>query len=95
VRPEHAEDAYDAGCLFARCVPLAQADQKIAEAQRLMLAQQYGDQAMMWLRAAIARGYNDVEHMKTDDDLTSLRQRPDFQKLLAELEAKRKQSGGR
>jgi serine/threonine protein kinase len=94
VRPEHAEDAYDAGCIFARCVPLAQADQKTAEAQRPVLAQQYGDQAMKWLRAAIARGYNDLEHMKTDDDLTSLRQRPDFQKLLAECEAQRKMRSG-
>jgi hypothetical protein len=36
---------------------------------------------MAWLRQAVA-------YMKKDNDLDSLRQREDFQKLLAELEAK-------
>ncbi len=39
------------------------------------------------LRGAVARGYRDAAHMKRDSDLTPLRQRPDFQKLLTGLEA--------
>jgi serine/threonine protein kinase len=95
VRPEHAEDAYDAGCIFARCVPLAQADQKIAEAERTKLAKQYSDQALTWVREAITRGYKDVEHLKKDDDLLAVRSRPDFQKLVTELESQGKKDGDR
>ena len=46
------------------------------------------DRAMSWLKQAVAAGYNDVAHMATDQDLDSLRDREDFQKLVAELEAR-------
>jgi hypothetical protein len=39
------------------------------------------------LRQAIQAGYRDVRHMKADSDLDPLRQRQDFQELLAELDA--------
>ena len=42
------------------------------------------------LRDAAAKGYKYVEHMKKDKDLDPLRQREDFKKLLAEVEAKSK-----
>jgi tetratricopeptide (TPR) repeat protein len=88
LRKENAEDAYDAACIWARCVPLAEQDQKSADDKRRELAQRYGDQAMTLLREAMTRGYKDVEHMKQDDDLASLRKRADFQKALAEMETK-------
>jgi hypothetical protein len=44
--------------------------------------------AVALLRQAVAEGFNSVEHIKRDDDLTALRQRDDFKKLLAELEKK-------
>jgi hypothetical protein len=40
------------------------------------------------LRAS-SKGYKDAAHMKQDTDLDPLRERDDFQKLLAELEAKK------
>jgi serine/threonine protein kinase/tetratricopeptide (TPR) repeat protein len=86
VRPENAEDAYDAACIFARCVPLAREAPKTAPAERPALAQKYADQAMTWLREAIARGYRDAAHLQKDDDLTALRPRADFQKLVVELQ---------
>src|SRR5262249_51838299 len=46
------------------------------------------DRAMEWLRQAVAAGYDDAAHMKEDQDLDALRERKDFQKLLAELEPK-------
>jgi len=52
----------------------------------------YADQAMAMLRDAVAKGFKDAAHMKKDTDLDPLRQREDFQKLLAELEAKAKTS---
>ena len=45
------------------------------------------DQAMDWLRKAMAAGYRDAAHMAKDTDLDSLRQRPDFVALVAELAA--------
>jgi hypothetical protein len=36
----------------------------------------------------VRNGYKDVAHMKKDEDLEPLRQRADFQTLLAELDAK-------
>jgi hypothetical protein len=38
----------------------------------------------------VSKGYKDVAHMKKDTDLDPLRQREDFQKLIAELEGKGK-----
>jgi hypothetical protein len=46
------------------------------------------DRAMAWLKKAVAVGYSDAAHMKKDADLDLLRDREDFQKLLADLEAK-------
>ena len=43
---------------------------------------------MQWLQKAVQAGYKDAAHMKKDTDLDSLRDRDDFKKLLAELEAK-------
>ena len=38
---------------------------------------------------AVSRGYKNAAHMKKDTDLDPLRQREDYKKLLAELEANR------
>jgi hypothetical protein len=53
-------------------------------------AQFYSDAAMKALREAVSKGYKDVRLMKKDADLNPLRQREDFQKLVAELEGKGK-----
>ena len=45
---------------------------------------------MKLLREAVSKGYQDVAHMKKDTDLDPLHPRQDFQKLLTELEGKRK-----
>jgi hypothetical protein len=39
-------------------------------------------------RDGVSKGYKDVAHMKRDTDLDPLRQRQDFQKLIAELDGK-------
>jgi tetratricopeptide (TPR) repeat protein len=49
-----------------------------------------GDKALAALRNAVAAGYNDAEELRTEKDVDSLRQREDFQKLLADLETKAK-----
>jgi serine/threonine-protein kinase len=82
-----AGDAYTAAGFFARCVPLAEKDAKLPDGKRKELAQSYADQALAALRQAVARGYQDADHMKKNKDLDPLRGRDDFQKLLAGLEA--------
>ncbi|GIW96455.1 MAG: hypothetical protein KatS3mg110_4496 [Pirellulaceae bacterium] len=88
VRPEDAQDSYDAACFLARCVVLAHRDQKLAQQQREETASAYADQAMDLLRRSVERGFRDAEKLNKDADLTPLRERDDFQELLAELQAK-------
>jgi Zn-dependent protease len=65
-----ADDAYNVGCCLAR---LGRADEAVA-----------------WLRRAVDAGYADRQEpgqqMATDEDLASLRGRPDFQQLAARLD---------
>jgi hypothetical protein len=79
-------DAYDAACFLSRCIPIvAKHDKQRKEAVRF-----YGDAAMKLLCDAVSKGYKDAAHMKKDSDLDPLRQREDFEKLIAELEGKAK-----
>jgi serine/threonine protein kinase/tetratricopeptide (TPR) repeat protein len=87
---EPPRDAYTAGCVLADCARLAAQDASLPEGKRAELATTYGDRAMAALRQAVAKGAREVAQMKTDPDLDSLRQRQDFQELLAGLEAKGK-----
>jgi hypothetical protein len=43
--------------------------------------------AVELLRKAVAKGYKDAAHMKKNPAFDALRQRDDFKKLLADLEA--------
>jgi tetratricopeptide (TPR) repeat protein/tRNA A-37 threonylcarbamoyl transferase component Bud32 len=84
------EDAYNGACCLSQCVPIVAKHDKLNAKQRKDAAQFYGDAAMKFLREAVSKGYKDVAHMKKDTDLDPLRQREDFQKLIAELEGKQK-----
>src|SRR5262249_364483 len=72
-----ANTLYNCACVHA----LAPAAVKDADA-----AQRPPARAVGLLRHAIAKGYKEAAHMKKDTALDALRQRGDFQKLLAELE---------
>jgi predicted Zn-dependent protease len=50
--------------------------------------QEYADRAVELLRQAVKAGYKIAADMLKDPDLDSLRDREDFKKLLADLEAK-------
>jgi tetratricopeptide (TPR) repeat protein len=67
---------YNAGCAYA-----VAAESKNAEAAK------YPDRAMELLRQAFEKGWANADHAKKDDDLTVLRERLDFQKLLADMAA--------
>jgi serine/threonine protein kinase/tetratricopeptide (TPR) repeat protein len=76
--PDHPDtlgSMYNVGCVHALMIPKSSNGAKEA------------DVAMDWLKQAVAAGYKDVELFKRDTDLDALRQREDFKKLVAELEA--------
>jgi tetratricopeptide (TPR) repeat protein len=72
------EDLYNAACGYALCAPLADKPETKGE---------YAARAVELLRQAVAKGFKDVAQMKKDTDLDALRQRDDFKKVLAEVEA--------
>ena len=82
-----------AACILCNCVTLADKDAKLSETKRKELAKSYADRALALLRQAISKGYQDAASMKKDTLLDPMRSRPEFQKLLDELEAKTKTEG--
>ena len=64
-------------CVFAVVAPALPMDEAERAAAR----------AVELLRQAVAKGYKGVAEIKRASDLNPLRSRPDFQTLLAELEA--------
>ena len=87
-----AVDAYGAARMLAQCMPIVEKDDKLAPANRQAEIAFYADQAMAMLRDALAKGYKDAGHMRTDKDLDPLRSRADFKAVVAELEAKVKKN---
>jgi serine/threonine protein kinase/tetratricopeptide (TPR) repeat protein len=81
-------DSYDAACYLARCVPMAEKDAARALGNSKELAQSYADRAVQLLGEAIQRGWKDANRIRKDSALGPLRQRADFQKLLADLQEK-------
>jgi tetratricopeptide (TPR) repeat protein len=84
---------YDAVCVYALASAAVRKDEKRTETDRTVLADEYATRAVALLRQAVAKGYRDLNNIKTDSDVDALRSRPDFQKLLEELKAKPKGKG--
>ena len=82
---------YNAACYRAVTAAVLRASDKSPAAAQEARAE--ADRAMAWLKQAIAAGYNNVALMKKDSDLDALRDRADFQELLADLEGKRNRPG--
>jgi hypothetical protein len=72
--PDHPDMLYNIACLYAT---IAKSSDHAAEA----------GVAVEWLKKAIAAGYKNGQLMKTDPDLAALRDRDDFKKVVADLEA--------
>jgi serine/threonine protein kinase/tetratricopeptide (TPR) repeat protein len=74
--PDTLESMYNIACVHAQMIPKG-TDYAW-----------HADVAMEWLKQAVAAGFNMVAVIKKDTDLNALRDREDFQKLVADLEAK-------
>jgi serine/threonine protein kinase/tetratricopeptide (TPR) repeat protein len=59
------------------------------DARRERLVKTEADLAMAWLQKAVAAGFNDKDRLEFGKDFDSVRDRADFRKLMAELEAKK------
>jgi serine/threonine protein kinase/tetratricopeptide (TPR) repeat protein len=79
---------YNAACFRGVTAAVLRETDRSPEAATIAAAE--ADRAMDWLRKAVDAGYTDAGHMKQDKDLDALREREDFKKLVAELEAKQK-----
>jgi serine/threonine protein kinase len=86
-------DAHYAAHALALCIPIVGQEQELDAAQRKAAVSFYGDEAMKFLREAVERGWRDAAmYLTRDPALAPLRQRDDFKKLLAEVQAAPKQS---
>jgi tetratricopeptide (TPR) repeat protein len=81
---DDAEHFYCAACLRAVTATVIRDSNDEHAAQN---ATAEVDRAMTWLQRAVRTGFGDVDRMRADADLDALRDRKDFQKLCAELEA--------
>jgi serine/threonine protein kinase/tetratricopeptide (TPR) repeat protein len=80
-----SDSLYEAACMRAVTAAVIRASDKSAAGVRDAAAE--ADRAMAWLKQAVAAGYKDAAHLKEDKDLDALRDREDFRKLLADLQA--------
>jgi hypothetical protein len=85
-----SRDSYTVACLLAGCARLASRDERLPAGRRQKVATAYGDRALAALRQAIDKGAREAAEMPKDPSFDPLRSRKDFQKLLAEWEARRK-----
>src|SRR5262249_50732154 len=72
---DSAGDGYDAACCLSLCIPIAAKHSKLDDEQRREAARFYGDAAMKFLRESVAKGFDNVAHMRKDTDLDPLRGR--------------------
>ena len=89
---DKAELLYNAACAYALCAGVAeQAKREVADAvPETPGSEKLTEEALALLKQAVAQGFKNAAHMKQDKDLDALRARADFQKLLAKLEAAKK-----
>jgi tetratricopeptide (TPR) repeat protein len=87
---EPGRDSYTAATLLAACVRLALQDERLTEMKRTELATAYGDRAMAAIDRAIEEEAKELTQMAKDPSLDALRSRKDFQKRLADWEARKK-----
>jgi tetratricopeptide (TPR) repeat protein len=81
---------YDAACALSLASAAAGKDRGLPAARQKQLAEKYAARAVVVLNQAKAAGVfknpSQVTHMKQDSDLDAIRKRPDYGRLVADLE---------
>jgi tetratricopeptide (TPR) repeat protein len=80
--PTSGPECVRAASLLARCVPLATADTRLADARRADRAGAYAERAVELLREARKQGQKDDNVLRSDHSFDVLRTRADFRELL-------------
>jgi eukaryotic-like serine/threonine-protein kinase len=80
---------YNTACGWSLTLAAALRDTRLSGSKREKLAEEYAARSLHWLIKAVEAGYfrdgANIDWLRTDPNLTSLRSRPDFQQLLKEL----------
>src|SRR5262249_27925038 len=84
--PERAEQYVQVAEFLARAIPLVQSDVRLPSAERRDRVEKYAREAIRMLQAAIARGFSKLEKLRTAPVYQPLRSRPDFQRLIEEMD---------
>lgn len=77
-----ADNLYDAACFHAVA---AKVQAQVPGPESARVAKAEADHAMALFTRALAAGYKNLDQVRKDEDLDYLRERPDFKKLLADL----------
>jgi superkiller protein 3 len=83
LKPTDVLDFYNAACFRAATAAVLRAADGSAKAAESATAE--ADRAMHWLGKAVGAGYTSAGYIKDDKDLDALRDREDFNKLVAAL----------
>ena len=83
----NADDYYIAARMRAVTATVIQQDAGLPAADRDRRAEEEAERAIHWLREAVATGYSNLAHFKSNKDIDVLRHRSDFIQLLAEMES--------
>jgi eukaryotic-like serine/threonine-protein kinase len=85
IPPTTALGFYNASCMRAVTAALILSSDKSPVGEKH--SREEGDRAMVWLQKAIDAGFKDIASLKKDSDLMPLHGRPDFEMLIAKLDA--------
>jgi tetratricopeptide (TPR) repeat protein/tRNA A-37 threonylcarbamoyl transferase component Bud32 len=88
--PTDPQQLYSVACELALCSSLVGGAKSELSQQERAERQKCADSALETVRMMLASGYDNVDRLKKDADLESLRARPEFRQLLAEAEAGKK-----
>jgi tetratricopeptide (TPR) repeat protein len=80
MRPTEANQLYDAACVFSLASGRVRSDADQAE--------RYAKRALELLQRSVAAGFQNIEHLKKDDDLVPLRDRRDYKGFVADVDKK-------
>jgi tetratricopeptide (TPR) repeat protein/predicted Ser/Thr protein kinase len=83
--PEGWREWHRAAAMLGQCAALAQRDERLDESQRANTADGYCRRSVELLNIAIRNGFNERRRLESDSRFDALRQRSDFQSLLAGL----------
>ena len=86
---------YNAACVFSRCAAHLQGGGSLKSGDGSQVTiESLQERALEALRLSIAAGWTDLEHMKSDTDLASLKSLPEFQKILSGEDAQSPEAAG-